>query len=893
VSWLPATSSGGAAAPRWVPIARTLWIALLLVVWSWPAWATSADPRKPAGEQDLLVLEAYLDGEVLSESLTAYADGSHILLPLGELSRLLTLSITVRPERGQVGGFVLIGGQSFDLDASRGEVRLGGTPRSFDRQLVLVQPDDVFVSHKLLSEWLPIAFEVDLATQKLTLRPRVRLPLQERQARARAAAELRQAVAPPSDPGYERQFTSPALASVPFIDLTIGAEVKAAEGRVTGLPGFKASLTGDLLGMEGDGYVARLPDGVSEYRLALERQHPDGFLLGPLPVRTFRAGSLVLPSVAGVVRSSSNGAGIWLSNQALDQPSTFDRQSLRGPLESGWDVTLFYNDALVAYQNNSIKGEYVFEDLPLVYGQNEFRLVFTGPLGQSRVERRSFMLDQSILKPGEVVYSLGVQHASQGGRQMGLVDVGLTRILSLQAAVITKPKSEIQPAQAFQQLGLRSYLPGMIVSLQAAQDAHGGVLLSAGLKTRLGAYALEYDHVRRSGGFESEWFASGPAGVTSRHVASATGAVSFFGMPALSTKLVVQRDMTEGSGSVLDVAGRVSTVYKGTAVSNQLRVVSSQASTGNAGLLQVSRRVYGLGLTGQLNYRVARTGNPIQGLSLYLDHEWKQGTQVNATLARDSVTGRGAVVVGLNSTRERFTQSLTAGVYGRREARIGLQLFMALGRDSRTRNWFFKAAPLTGTGAASARAFVDSNLNGVLDDGEELISGAAFVVDSSGRHPNRTGKDGTARLDQLAAGRFVDVALDPNSLDDPQWKPVRAGLRLLPRPGVMELLEFPVVPTSDIEGTVCREVGGRCVGVASALVELVDQHQAVVDQVRTGSDGYYWLRQVMPGEYRLRLSPRSVGLSDVEPALTRVVQVLKRGDFISGEDFRLKERIDR
>jgi hypothetical protein len=471
-----------------VPIACTLWIALLLVVWSWPAWATSADPRKPAGEQDLLVLEAYLDGEVLSESLTAYADGSHILLPLGELSRLLTLSITVRPERGQVGGFVLIGGQSFDLDASRGEVRLGGTPRSFDRQLVLVQPDDVFVSHKLLSEWLPIAFEVDLATQKLTLRPRVRLPLQERQARARAAAELRQAVAPPSDPGYERQLTSPALAGVPFIDLTIGADVKTAEGRVTGLPGFKASLTGDLLGMEGDGYVARLPDGVSEYRLALERQHPDGFLLGLLPVRTFRAGSLVLPSVAGVVRSSSNGAGIWLSNQALDQPSTFDRQSLRGPLESGWDVTLFYNDALVAYQNNSIKGEYVFEDLPLVYGQNEFRLVFTGPLGQSRVERRSFMLDQSVLKPGEVVYSLGVQHASQGGRQMGLVDVGLTRILSLQAAVITKPKSEIQPAQAFQQLGLRSYLPGMIVSLQAAQDAHGGVLLSAGLKTRLGAY---------------------------------------------------------------------------------------------------------------------------------------------------------------------------------------------------------------------------------------------------------------------------------------------------------------------------------------------------------------------------------------------------------------------
>jgi Carboxypeptidase regulatory-like domain len=229
-------------------------------------------------------------------------------------------------------------------------------------------------------------------------------------------------------------------------------------------------------------------------------------------------------------------------------------------------------------------------------------------------------------------------------------------------------------------------------------------------------------------------------------------------------------------------------------------------------------------------------------------------------------------------------------VFGRGDVRIGLQFFLAMGRDPRTQKWFSHASPLTGTGAASARAFVDTNMNGVLDDGEETISGAAFVVNSSGRHPNRTGKDGTARLDQLAAGRYVDVALDPNSLDDPQWKPVRAGLRLLPRSGVIDVLEFPVVPTSDIEGTVCRTRAGRCVGVPSALVELVDDRQNVVDKVRTGSDGYYWFRQIMPGEYRLRLSAQSVGLTEASPGLSRVVQVLKRGDFIAGADFRLEDR---
>ncbi len=51
-----------------------------------------------ASDANLLVLEVQLDGHVLSDSFTAYQDDGQVLLPLGELARLLTLAITVHAD---------------------------------------------------------------------------------------------------------------------------------------------------------------------------------------------------------------------------------------------------------------------------------------------------------------------------------------------------------------------------------------------------------------------------------------------------------------------------------------------------------------------------------------------------------------------------------------------------------------------------------------------------------------------------------------------------------------------------------------------------------------------------------------------------------------------------
>src|SRR4051794_19468270 len=137
-----------------------------------PAAMAQAAPGAPVrvqrgAEANLLVLEVRLEGHVLSDSFVAYQDDGHILLPLGELSRLLTLAITVQPERGAASGFVVREERTFGLRAADGVVSLEGHDKGFDPRLAQVIGDDVYVSSRLLARWLPVDLEIDLGRLQL------------------------------------------------------------------------------------------------------------------------------------------------------------------------------------------------------------------------------------------------------------------------------------------------------------------------------------------------------------------------------------------------------------------------------------------------------------------------------------------------------------------------------------------------------------------------------------------------------------------------------------------------------------------------------------------------------------------------------------------------------
>ncbi len=848
-------------------------------------------------EANLLVLEVTLDGHVLSDSLGAYQEGAHILLPLGELSRLLTLAITVRPAQGTASGFVIREGREFSLDVKSATATLGGRQKSFEPRLATVIGDDVYVSSQLLSRWLPLDLKVDLSRLQLRVKPRVRLPLQERLDREDYGAHLHSLGGEVRNLGYPLMMVPFSIASVPFVDQTFGYQASLGNQPHDTKVNYTGYFTGDLLGMEGAAYVSTnresqvLATGNSltpAVRLTLSRHDPDAGLLGPLRARSLALGSLTVPSVPNVMIGSPTGNGVMVSNRPLDQPTSFDRQNLRGNLPPGWDVTLYYNDTLLAYQQSRADGQYAFDDLPLSFGPNEFRLVFNGPLGQVRVERQSFLLDHSIIKPGEIFYSLANQRDYDGGlRSLAQADFGLTRTLSLNGALVRKPDLIDGSEESYAQLGLRAYLETMILSTQLTAQQGGGLLGEVDLKTRIRAYSIDFTHLQRQGAFHSDTLSNASDAIRFRDLLRVIGTFKPETMPAWTVSLDGLRDQLEAGGQRVDVTGRASTMYKGTAMSTSVSWQQSSGVNTAQGTLQLSRRVMDVGLNGQFGYTLLPHAS-LETYALTADRSLGASYRINAGFQHTISSPLTQGFVGLTKSLGSFGLGVGASYNTQHQVAIGVQLFFSLGQDPRTGSWLMDAQSLAGTGAVSARAFVDRNMNGIRDPGEELIPNAGFIFNGGGRNAARTDADGNAFMGRLTADQYTDIALDPDTLEDPQWKPMTPGVRVLPRPGVVDIIEFPVVATSEIDGTVylLEKKGRREIG--DVHIELVDGNNVVVASTRSSPDGYYLLHQVLPGKYVLRIAPDQTLKLGIEGKLDRTLTVPPDGDFINGQDFELK-----
>lgn len=844
-------------------------------------------PLTHGEDPNLVLLEVQLDGNVLAEAITTYQVGRETFLPLGELARLLTLAIRTQPEQSTAEGFVLSEARGFSLNVAQARLTLADQTQGFDPALVRLQRDDIYVASTLLSRWLPLDFEVDLSSLTLRVRPRERLPLQERLERERLGARTGARTTGYEDPGYPRQDLPYRLLGVPFIDQTLGLGLRGGNGSQQSSANYTAYLTGDLLGMESALFVSSSKQNPSpDVRFTLARHDPDAGLLGPLRARSVMFGSGVsVPSVANIASSSpaGKGYGLTLSNRPITQPTSFDRHTLRGDLPPGWDVELYFNEALVGFQTSRADGRYSFDDQPLTYGPNEFRLVFHGPLGQQRVEKQSFLLEQSSTPPGAFYYNFA-QHQDSAGRSRSVAQFewGLNKYLTATGGLVRLPTSA--DAQLYTNLGLRAFWQSFIVSSDFVRSPDGGWLNESGLKTRVGDIAMSYSHMLLHD-FSSELFLPSADPLRTRDKVRLDGAIATGFLPRLPVTLALEREQFQSGGTNLALTGRVAAYVNRTSVANQLTWQTAGGNTSASGALQLSRRVGDIGLSGQLGYSLKPQAK-LETVALAGDKRLGAAYLLNLGLVRTLGSGDMLYTAGLNKSLGRYGLGLSASYSSSGAFAVGLQLSIAMGWEPRQAQWRFDALPKADGGAASVRVFLDDNGNGVMDSGEEPIENVAMIVNGS-RAPVRTDAAGIAWLDRLPTRQQVDIAVDTQTLEDPYWVPQRKGLRLVARPGHVAELDFPVVLTSEIDGTVYLVEKTARRGIGDVVIELLDSDRRVVSSIKSSSDGYYIVPAVPQGRYALRVSPgqlQQLGL--IDPGV-RAITISPDGKFINGVDFLL------
>jgi hypothetical protein len=828
-------------------------------------------------EADVLLLALRLGQSTLAEALPAYQDRGNVLVPLGELCRLLGLGINVDVARGLASGFFVDERRLFALDVGSRTVIAEGRPGRFDPARIEVHQDDIYVDAALLSEWLPLHLGVDLHGSSITVRPAEKLPFQlrlDRESRiesARASQRLSASSYPKTELPYR-------LFDGPFVDQTLGF-TRQPNPQGGGQNSVQSSTyaTGDLLFMEANAFVSATGHGVSDSRFSLTRKDPEGTLLGFLGAREVTVGDVFHPGL-DLIALPSSGPGFTLSNFPLQLPTQFDRQSFRGDLPPGWEVELYRGQDLLAYAQSRPDGVYEFLDVPLLFGLNVFRLAFYGPQGQQRSETQRLNVGDTLTPRGRLYYRLvgddpsyrlfGKGREAKARSSLDL-SAGLTSNLSVSASLASVDLADRR--HTYGKAGLRAYLGFLFANVDFAVDTGGGSAWQATLQSRLGRFGLQLQHAELHD-FVSESFSSplsplspvfSPDSLRSRTTIRLDTTVPATFLPPLPVLVEMVQDRLESGQQISRLSGRISAFRHGLSVSNQVGwAFSSSSGSGPAppanafGQLLVSKFLQAFALRGEVDYNIQPT-REVTSVAVTAETRVVPQLLLSAGVSRTIQARRTRFLVGVSKLEGAFGCGVTADYSSPDGLGVGILFSVGVGRDARNGNWHTQARALAGSGAVSGRAFLDLNGNGLMDAGEKPIAGAGFLLGGAGSMA-RTNDAGEAFLANLSAYQSVDIALATSTIEDPFWTPARAGVRIVPRPGKTAVLDFPVVISGEITGTVYLRRDGKSHEASGVELELVDRHGVVVKRVRSGYDGFYDITEIRPGGYTLSVTAENV-----------------------------------
>jgi hypothetical protein len=117
--------------------------------------------------------------------------------------------------------------------------------------------------------------------------------------------------------------------------------------------------------------------------------------------------------------------------------------------------------------------------------------------------------------------------------------------------------------------------------------------------------------------------------------------------------------------------------------------------------------------------------------------------------------------------------------------------------------------------------------------------------------------------------------------------PQRQGVGLVTRPGRVATIDFPVVSTGEIDGTVRLRRGGELQEVSKVELQLLDPAGEIVQVVTTAFDGFYLFERILPGRYTLRVDPEQVARLHLNAPPEHQL-TLASGEVVSGVDLVLR-----
>lgn len=852
------------------------------------AWAASPiGAAWTADPEEQYLLDVNIRQLRLGDGVRAYQTPEGTCVVFGDFLTTLDLPMKIDLESKKASGWAFREENRIEIDQAAGIARYGGTQEKLEEGTVRETPEGWCVESSALGRWFKLGVKPMPSGSILMLESEAKLPVELAREREQRAARIRPAAMPienlPQVKLPYRMWRAPALDFIVNAGVTYQASTGMQVDR-----SVSVAAAGEIARLSYESMFSTDENGRPQsLRVKTYRSDPEGGMLGPLNATHFAVGDV--GGLTNRLLSSTSGRGAEITNRPLFNPVAFDRTRFEGDLPAGWDAELYRNGELLAFSRSDGSQRYVFDDVPLLYGDNRFEILVYGPQGQQRSRLEHINVGQEQVPAGKTWYWAGV---SQPGKDLlgdfvgnddgdSLMDdgspdftepdlqgsiqvehgLGKRTSVGLLAAVLLDGDEKL----TFVEGSVRQSIGPALFEAAIARDGNGAISARAQAVARIGSTSLSGEALMADG-----FMIDGRKYDRYRDARLSIDAPLKFGRQPVSAHADLRYLDRGAEDRSLNAAGRLSASFNGFSLSSQVRWQRWLGSNSNDNQLEAG--LIGTGRKGNVRFRG-------EAIWEFAPHNRFKAAELSAYWsASDHADWEGAIGYDASNSRGRArithvrrfdslaaAASLEAGTDGSFAA--GLNLNFSL--DSSRGGFKLTNQRLATSGTVEARVYRDINDNGVRDLAEPWEEGA-LITTGQRVSEQKTDKNGSVRVGGLQPYQAIAVGIDTSSLADPSLAPKKALQVIVPRPGVAAHLEIGLVGAGDIEGVLVQDDGR---GFEGLDVELVDATGKTVSTTRSDFDGFILFERVAYGRYTFRLTTDSAQAAGVDRSIDATAEI--------------------
>jgi len=553
-------------------------------------------------------------------------------------------------------------------------------------------------------------------------------------------------------------------------------------------------------------------------------------------VSTYQMGNILIPT-AELIGGPSGGQGFYITNR--DQfLINFGQREFEGNLRPDWEVELYVNDSLFGRQSANQAGRYRFQNVPVIYGDNNFRLEFYGPLGERKTEYINNAVTAESLKKGEFRYEAGaLKNGATDAESLVQTSYGLTDRLALYAGYTKYDLFEQGELKDYGILGLNGYLKNLNYSLfNGADFFNNGNFYAARTQFALKRARLQFTYL------DAEDFKSSFIGEQNKFLDKSYEMnlnTSLFGRASVFWR--VEHEIFDDSSE------------KTTALQNLVfpvgRLTFLLRNDLAEGLENKMDIVYTY-LRNQLRASTTYDWEDVRSWNLEYRNRFKRDSSVSVTYSESFLEDTKSLQAGYQQRFARFFFGIEANSDFNQSHSILARLRSSFGYTKAQNKIQMSSNLLASRGNVCAKVYYDYNGNGVLDEGRDKPVKDVSLRWVQGNIDYATDKKGETFISDLPLYLPVDVQLLVKSLSDPQLVPTEPGARVYLQNGQCTEVSFLLKKVFDFEGQIFMDEG---VPKQRLTVLLTDAYGKVLKETRTDGDGYFLFEAQDSKAYYLKI----------------------------------------